>query len=223
MDYKKIYENLIKKAKIRTINKLTYYEKHHIIPKCLGGSEIIENIVLLTPEEHYIAHQLLIKIYPNNEKLLFAALLMCTHNSDKRITNKIYGWIKRRLSNISSKSFKQIWDNYSDEEYSSHCKNMKWKKERYKKQKQIMKERYENPEFYSSFVKTMTLVNKDPAKRKKAGKKIKENWKYNKDFKEKMKNRKKRGSDGSALKKKWEDPNWRNYMLECRKRKKNET
>jgi len=35
MDYSNIYRNLISKAKDRVFEG--YVEKHHIIPKCMGG------------------------------------------------------------------------------------------------------------------------------------------------------------------------------------------
>ena len=57
MNYKKIYENLMSRAKNRSILQ-GYTEKHHIVPVCIGGDNDKENIVKLTPEEHYLAHQL---------------------------------------------------------------------------------------------------------------------------------------------------------------------
>jgi hypothetical protein len=65
MNYKKIYDNLISKGRNRVLN--CYVERHHIIPKCMGGTDDEENLVELTPEEHYVAHQLLVKIYPKNK------------------------------------------------------------------------------------------------------------------------------------------------------------
>lgn len=97
MNYKKIYNKLIDIAKNRYLN--CYYEKHHIIPKCMGGSDEDGNIVKLTPEEHYIAHQLLIRIFPEEEKLIYAAIAM----RPARPNNKLYGWIRRRYSKIVSK------------------------------------------------------------------------------------------------------------------------
>ncbi len=47
-------------------------ERHHIIPKCLGGSDLLFNLVDLTPREHFIAHQLLAEENPSNEKLVCA-------------------------------------------------------------------------------------------------------------------------------------------------------
>jgi hypothetical protein len=36
-----------------------YIEDHHIVPKCLGGKDIVTNKVWLTAEEHFICHKLL--------------------------------------------------------------------------------------------------------------------------------------------------------------------
>jgi hypothetical protein len=96
MNYRKIYEDLIVRGKHRIFNG--YTEKHHIIPRCMGGSNDLKNIVKLTPEEHYIAHQLLCKIYPKNDALVLAAAMMIVN----RPSNKLYGWIRRRHSQVMS-------------------------------------------------------------------------------------------------------------------------
>ena len=90
MDYKRIYDSLIDRGRNRTFDG--YGENHHIIPRCMNGSDNSENLVKLTPEEHYVVHQLLVKIYPHNSKLIYAATLMTA----KRSNNKIYGWLRRR-------------------------------------------------------------------------------------------------------------------------------
>jgi hypothetical protein len=96
MDYSKHYNLLIEKAKHRNLTE--YYETHHIIPKCIGGSDDNINLVKLTPEEHYVAHQLLAKIHANNPKLIMAAMMMCAN----RKGNKVYGWLKRKHSKVMS-------------------------------------------------------------------------------------------------------------------------
>jgi hypothetical protein len=100
MDYQKIYNNLIK----REITREGYVEKHHILPRCLGGLDNKENLVDLYPEEHYLAHLLLCKIYSGNQKLLYAAMNMTTGsmiNNGKR-NNKAYGWLRRQYSKSMS-------------------------------------------------------------------------------------------------------------------------
>ena len=90
MNYVQHYNKLISRSKQRILEG--YSENHHIIPRCMSGSDHPSNIVALTPEEHYIAHLLLAKIYPSNTKLLFAAKMMANRN------NKNYGWVKRKFS-----------------------------------------------------------------------------------------------------------------------------
>lgn len=59
-----------------------YWEGHHIIPKCLGGSgntrQKHENIIRLTAAEHFMAHKLLVALFPDNSKLIYAFWAMCT-------------------------------------------------------------------------------------------------------------------------------------------------
>jgi hypothetical protein len=49
-----------------------YYEKHHVIPKCLGGNNDKENLVWLKYKDHIKAHIILSDTYPDNVKLAFA-------------------------------------------------------------------------------------------------------------------------------------------------------
>lgn len=92
MDYQRHYNLLIDRARNRKLKG--YVEKHHVVPRCLGGTDQKENLVRLTPEEHYLAHQLLVKMNPGNLKLIYAASMMGTTRS----SNKLYGWLKRRFS-----------------------------------------------------------------------------------------------------------------------------
>ena len=62
--YCRTYACLIETRKYRGLDKSKldgYYEKHHIIPKCLGGKDKASNLVLLTYREHVIAHMKLVK------------------------------------------------------------------------------------------------------------------------------------------------------------------
>lgn len=78
MHYYKLYNNLIENATTKsTIYDSTIHHKHHIVPKCIGGNNEQSNIVILTHREHFVAHKLLTKIYPDNIKLKFAWSAMC--------------------------------------------------------------------------------------------------------------------------------------------------
>ena len=85
MNYQKIYNQLIERGKVRnfTNRKVQYFEKHHIIPHCLGGSDDDSNLVNLTAREHFLAHWLLHRIYPDNYKLA-CAFLKCAFGHSKQ-------------------------------------------------------------------------------------------------------------------------------------------
>lgn len=101
MDYSKHYALLINRAKNRILDG--YTESHHIVPRCMGGLNEKVNIVELTPEEHYLAHLILVKMHPNLTKLVFAAKMMTLNSINHRRSNKLYGWLKRRFIQSISK------------------------------------------------------------------------------------------------------------------------
>lgn len=112
MNYRVHYDQLINRAKVR---KLTVYgEKHHIVPVCMGGINDSTNIVKLTPEEHFIAHQFLVKMYPDHAGLIHAAHMMGTTRS----SNKSYGWLRRLHAAETSKESKARWEN---DNYRKRC------------------------------------------------------------------------------------------------------
>ena len=65
-----------------------YHERHHILPKCLGGTNSEDNLIDLFAKEHYEAHRLLALENPNNDKLIYAWWCMSTMKS--KFTNERY-------------------------------------------------------------------------------------------------------------------------------------
>jgi len=101
MNYKLIYDRIIERARARKLEG--YKEKHHIIPKSLGGLNSKDNLVELTAKEHFICHKLLVKIYPDNAKLKFALLAMCNlknkvHKRSYIITANEYEYVRKLVS-----------------------------------------------------------------------------------------------------------------------------
>lgn len=97
MDYQKIYDQIVDRAKKqnRIYGRGRYYERHHILPKCMGGEGRVEqwkthpNIVILTAREHFLCHWLLCRIYPENRKLAHAFWFMSkqkTKNQERNYT-----------------------------------------------------------------------------------------------------------------------------------------
>ena len=91
MDYAAHYARLIERARGRKLDG--YKERHHVIPRCMGGGNSSDNIVELTGEEHYVAHQLLVKLHPEHRGLSHAAVWMAKQCT---LGNKAYGWLRRR-------------------------------------------------------------------------------------------------------------------------------
>jgi len=105
MDYQKLYNQIIERAQNRKLEG--YKEKHHILPKCLGGSNDKSNIVELTAREHFLCHRLLVEIYPKETKLWYAIWVMCNGSGDKNRyipSSKVYEYIKIACSLIHKKS-----------------------------------------------------------------------------------------------------------------------
>lgn len=116
MNYKKIYDALVDKAKPRGLDKSQhegYFEIHHIAPRCMGGSDDKENLVMFTAREHFIAHILLWKIYPSNSNLFHAAWMM----SNRTITNRnsrVYASLREQHALILSSRSEFNSPNFKD-------------------------------------------------------------------------------------------------------------
>lgn len=78
------------------------FHVHHIVPKCIGGSNDDSNLIKLTVKHHIIAHMLLSKAYPENDKLLFAAVMMTSIKDENgnlhRVSVKIAAEISEKYS-----------------------------------------------------------------------------------------------------------------------------
>ena len=116
MNYSKIYENLVANSRHRGLDKSQhegYFEIHHILPRCMGGSDKRDNLVMFTGREHYIAHLLLWKIYPKESGLFHAAWMM----SNKRFTqqkSRIYESLKIQHAKVLSERSGVLSPNYVD-------------------------------------------------------------------------------------------------------------
>lgn len=108
MNYEKIYNQLIKRSREenRQKTKNNYYEEHHIIPKCIGGTNEKSNLVLFTAREHFVAHWILTRIYPNEPGIIFAFNSFCmklggaTNQSgklDTYSTSKNYEFARQKI------------------------------------------------------------------------------------------------------------------------------
>ncbi len=102
--YTRLYYNIIDHAKSRK-SPLGYYEKHHIVPRSLGGTNDPGNLVRLTGREHFICHRLLVKMTEGaaKSKMTFAlnSMMNRRNNDMKRYVpnSRIYDYLRLELSN----------------------------------------------------------------------------------------------------------------------------
>ncbi len=148
-----------------------YHERHHIIPKCMGGTNDDDNLIDLFAREHFEAHRLLALENPENDKLTYAWHMMAVRRKDGRdyqlspeeyeeakiaFVNMISGenspWYGKHLpdemKSIISERVKELWNN---EEYRLNQVE-KHKKENLSEEsisniKRAAKERANQPEF----------------------------------------------------------------------------
>ncbi len=95
-------------------NKHLYVEVHHILPRAYGGTDSKENLVVLLPEEHVMAHKIRYKAYGTRSDMLAVRFIVNGLASKGHIedvtkfalTKKIlntYAWIKQNSSEFRIK------------------------------------------------------------------------------------------------------------------------
>jgi len=111
--YTRWYNQLIEQAKVRVLPRDVYTEKHHVIPKSLGGDNSIYNLVRLTAREHFVCHWLLTKMIVETKQKYqmwnaFSCMLYRERPGQARykVSSKIFESIKTAGSKIKSERFK---------------------------------------------------------------------------------------------------------------------
>jgi hypothetical protein len=142
MNYNKIYNDLmfsrllLKPERIKEKRNGTYFEGHHIIPKCKGGTGTSSrpknnsNIVLLTAREHFLSHWLLWRIYGDRQMALAFHKMLSTTDKTKRITSS-RGYEEAReafrITNIGNQYGKGKTRIITDAQKQRHSEIMKGK------------------------------------------------------------------------------------------------
>ena len=167
--YTKCYYSIIERAKSRKKSSNALVEKHHIIPKSLGGNNRKENLIELTPREHFICHLLLPKMTEgiNKRKMSFALSMMTAsnknHNRDYKITSKIYDLIKK----LSSEAHKERWSDRTLKQDASTRLRTKWEDPVWReKQTDAIKAVWQDPELKKHQSDVQIKRWKDPELRK---------------------------------------------------------
>lgn len=87
MNYFLAYQCLIAKAKARVCPD-GYVERHHILPKALGGSDDSSNLVALTAREHFLAHVLLARVHGGD--MWLPVVRMKTFKDGSKANSRLY-------------------------------------------------------------------------------------------------------------------------------------
>jgi hypothetical protein len=126
--YNKWYTNITSLGQTRVTTE--YTEKHHILPRSLGGADDAVNLTKLTAREHFICHWLLVKIYPTGEehwKMLNAFRMMRAENPKQqryktKITSRIYANFKEKYSLLQSVKVKGEGNGFYGKNHSPEAK-----------------------------------------------------------------------------------------------------
>lgn len=131
--YTTLYYHIIDAAKGRVL--VGYNEKHHIIPKSLGGDNAADNLVRLTAREHFICHLLLVRMTEGDarRKMLRAAWYISNYHKFRdghRPTSRVYQALKE--ANAKATSEKQKGRPWPKLEAAKLAMKKAWEKRRLK-------------------------------------------------------------------------------------------
>ena len=99
MNYQRIYDEFIADRRLKEEQLTGYTEKHHILPRSLGGDNSKENLIRLTAQDHYFAHSLLAKIHGD---AMWRAFWMMSNSKRYKTSRLMYEQAKKKQSAFAS-------------------------------------------------------------------------------------------------------------------------
>lgn len=202
--YTKWYYGIVNNAISQNRSKKDehYYERHHIIPASIGGSNQKSNLVLLTYKEHFICHRLLLKMCLNKQHTIkmakaFFKMICVNDQQERNPTSRMIKIAKEQASLAQS-------ERWQDEEFREKAIASMNTPECKVKQSLRSKNAWQTPEYRNLMLEIMQEVNLRPETKEKRSKsqKIVQN---RSDIKEKNR---------LGVKKSWEDPEKRKIRIE---------
>ena len=133
MSYQDLYNHIIERAKHRE-RPNCYTERHHIIPKSIGGSDDETNIVTLTLKEHLVCHELLVKIHrKTHTNLIFAVFAFFQDANQERVVLRkrygfVAGWLRRERTLVTARLIREM----------GHAKAARWNQMRLNEQRDYL-------------------------------------------------------------------------------------
>ena len=185
--YTKCYNQLVESRKAMNRQFRTGFEKHHIIPKSLGGNDTKSNLVIFTPREHCLAHLLLAKMYSGTAKakmIMALTSLMKMRNKHRSVLNT------REYENLRKAHYKAIMDP-DFRAWRSELTKKQWTPERRAQVSAKTKEQWANGPKRS-------IYSSDEYRTKKS-KQMKQRWQDPNYIKEQSEKAKAQWADGGSL------------------------
>lgn len=128
-NFTKKYFSIIEKNK--NIKPTGYVERHHIIPKSMGGSNNKDNIVYLSAEDHFVCHQLLIEMTEGeNHGKMWSALWRMMNKQSKNqernfiFTKEQYAQARQKHAEIHSKRISGSLNSFYNKNHTAETKDL---------------------------------------------------------------------------------------------------
>ena len=187
------YNSIIEYRKSNPPADGVYTETHHVIPRSCGGEDSVDNLVVLTAQEHYRAHELLPFIYgcgDNHDSMVYAWNMMSRCDGvERRLTADEYAYLREEFVAMRSAKTKEQWQDpeYRAMQSAKMTKMMtaQWQDPEYRAKKsakmaKMAKEQWQDPEYRAKksaeMAKMMTEQWQDPERRAMQSAKQKELW-----------------------------------------------
>ena len=106
MNYERIYFSIINNRRYSPVEG--YTERHHILPRSIGGADTPDNLVGLSAREHFVCHLLLTKMYKGTEHYrsmlgAFMMMLRCKSGYQHRhVTSRRFSKLREEFSKMCS-------------------------------------------------------------------------------------------------------------------------
>ena len=112
MNYAKVYSDLIERARKRVL-VVGYFEKHHVVPRSIGGEDTKDNIVCLTVKEHKVCHVLLYRLFRDEfPNLIYAVHKFYDDPNPHRVALKrkkpMLAWLRRCKTLMDAKHRQEL-------------------------------------------------------------------------------------------------------------------
>ena len=141
-----------------------YHERHHIVPRCVGGTNDEYNLIDLFAREHFIAHKMLAEENPNEEGLLYAWWCMSIQTNEHtkeryQLTAEEYEEVRTKFASLMSDKMSgdgnRMWNRPWWDEDTPQNKIDEWKNNIV----EATKRRWQDPEFKERMCKQRKGMN----------------------------------------------------------------